>query len=52
MQDASRLDARDKNNNAITFVAVTDAIVGNAHNGKFTISLADVAKVKVIKQKT
>jgi hypothetical protein len=52
MQDASRLDARDKNNNAITFVAVTDAIAGNAHNGGFSIGLADIAKVKVLKQKT
>lgn len=52
LQDGNRFESHDKNNNAVTFVAVTDAIAGTAHNGGFTIGLADVAKVKVIKQKT
>ncbi len=50
LADGTNLDARDKNNKALTFVCVSDAIAGEAHKGRFSIGLSDVAKVKIVKK--
>jgi hypothetical protein len=51
LQDGTKLDARNKGNNPLTHISVADVITGQSHKGQFSISLVNVAKVKILKKK-
>jgi hypothetical protein len=49
LRDGTKLDARNKNNEPLTYVLASDVISGESHKGRFSISFANVTKIRIVK---